>query len=65
MVVHYRRTVWKNSYAEHEVTCKTLKKIKLVCKGLRGIKTLSKPMLDFMISQKKTILAMIFECYID
>ena len=23
MVVHYPRTVWKNSYAEHEVTGKT------------------------------------------
>ena len=25
MVVHYPRTVWKNSYAEHEVTGKTNK----------------------------------------
>ena len=23
MLVHYHRTVWKNSYAEHEVTGKT------------------------------------------
>ena len=23
MVVHYPRTVWKNSYAEHQVTGKT------------------------------------------
>ena len=29
MVVHYPRTVWKNSYAEHEITGKTynLKKL--------------------------------------
>ena len=26
MVVHYPRTVWKNSYAEHEITGKTYKK---------------------------------------
>ena len=25
MVVHYPRTVWKNSYVEHEVTGKTYK----------------------------------------
>ena len=28
MVVHYPRTVWKNSYAEHEVTGKTYNKKK-------------------------------------
>ena len=38
MVVHYPRTVWKNSYVEHEVTGKTykLKKKKKKKKKLTG-----------------------------
>ena len=28
-LVHYHRTVWKNSYAEHEVTGKTYNQIKM------------------------------------
>ena len=43
MVVHYPRTVWKNSYAEHEVTSKTYN-LKNLCtyvgdelpRGVRG-----------------------------
>ena len=30
MVVHYPRTVWKNSHAEHKVTGKTYNKNKIV-----------------------------------
>ena len=37
MVVHYPRTVWKNSYAEHEVTGKPYKK-KEKKKGKEGLK---------------------------
>ena len=42
MVVHYPRTVWKNCYAEHEVTGETYKKKKkkkknpYFCSGRRG-----------------------------
>ena len=35
MVVHYPRTVWKNSYAEHEVTGKTYNKKKKKSKPLQ------------------------------
>ena len=40
MVVHYPRTVWKNSYAEHEVTGKTynLKKKKKKINSTRKLK---------------------------
>ena len=39
MVVHYPRTVWKNSYAEHEVTGETYNLKKKTKK-----KTLNEPM---------------------
>ena len=32
MVVHYPRTVWKNSFADHKVTGKNNKKTKYICK---------------------------------
>ena len=41
MVVHYPRTVWKNSYAEHEVTGKTYNYQKKVLpneSGFLGVK---------------------------
>ena len=45
MVVHYPRTVWKNSYAGHKVTGKTYNKKKSVAVLLLGVHTHHRPRL--------------------